>query len=91
MGVFQAVLVVVKTAFRPGGAVVAGVGRPVSSGTPEGNVLWVAGCTLPGMYTSAVITAFKRHLTFVGKSLVQLNLFIDSGFVFADGLCNGGF
>ncbi len=40
--------------------------------------------------TPAVIVAFQRHLTFVGKSAVQPDLFADSGFVFADGLCDGG-
>ncbi len=90
MGVLRAVLVFIKTTFRPVGTAVAGAGRPVSSGTLERGVFGAVRRALSAMDTPAVIAAFERHLTFVGKSTAEPDFFTDSGFVFADGLCDGG-
>jgi len=90
VGIFGAILVFIKTAFGPVGTAVAGTGSPVPPGTLERGVFGAFRGALPAINTSAVIVTFQGHLTFVGKSPVEPDFFTDSGFVFADGLCDGG-
>jgi len=88
--VFGAILVFIKAAFRPVGTAVAGTGSPVSPGTLKRDVFGAVQRAQSAMDTLAVIIAFQRHFTFVCKRAVEPDLFTDSGFVFADGLCDGG-
>jgi len=90
VGVFRTILIFIKTAFRPVGTAVAGARSAVSPRTLERGVFGAFQGALSAINTPAIIVTFQRHLTFVGKSTVQFDFFPDSGFVFADGLCNGG-
>ena len=90
MGFFGAVLVFIKTAFRPVRTSVAGARGTVSSGTFEGDVLGTVRRTEPAMDALAIIGAFKGQLTFMGKGPVKPDLLADSRFVLTDRLSDSG-
>jgi len=70
MGIFRAILVFIKTAFRPAGTAVAGTRSAISSGALERSVFRAVQGAPSAIDTFAVIIAFKGHVTFVGKSPV---------------------
>ena len=91
MGIFRTVLIFVKSAVGPFRAAVAGTGSMVTSLTAEGLILWAIRSALTVKRTFPIVDTFQRHLTFMGKSPVELNLFAYSRFVFTYGLCNRSF
>ena len=76
---------------RPVGTAIAGTGSAVTSGAVEGRILRAVQGTLTLKRTFAVIIAFERHLAFMSKGPVEFDFFAHRGFVFSNGLCNGGF
>lgn len=58
----------------------------VIPGAAEGFVLRAVRGALTAKGTFAVVVAFQRHLTFVGKGPVEFDFFADSGLVLTYGL-----
>lgn len=91
MGLFWTLLVFIKTASGPVGTAIAGARGAVASGTMERTVLRTVRCTLAAVNTFFIMIALQRHFTLMSKGSVKLNLLADSGFILADGLCDGSF
>ena len=75
----------------PAGAAIAGAGGAVAPGAVEGAVLRTVRGTLAVKGAFAVVAAFQGHLTFMGKRAAESDFLADSGFIFADSLCNSCF
>lgn len=90
LGTFRRILIFAEMAAAPIGTAVAGTGGTVSSGAAEGGVFGAVRGAIAFKDTFAVVGAFQRHLAFVGKDPMELNFLTDSGFVFPNGLGDGG-
>ena len=91
MGVFRTVLVFIKTTAGPAGTAIADTRGAVTSGAMKRTVLRTVRCTLAAVNTFFIMIALQRHFTLMSKGSVKLNLLADSGFILADGLCDGSF
>ena len=91
MGVFRTVLVFIKTTAGPAGTAIADTRGAVTSGAMKRTVLRTVRCTLAAVNTFFIMIALQSHFTLMSKGSVKLNLLADSGFILADGLCDGSF
>ena len=87
--IFRGVAELVEAAARPAGTAVAGTGRAVTSGAAERRVFGAVRSALAAMNTFAIMVAFERHLTLMGKGAMEADLFGDGRSIFTDGLGDG--
>ena len=87
--IFRAVAELVEAAARPVGTAVAGARRAITSGAAERRVFGAVRSALAAMNTFAIMVAFERHLTLMGKGAMEADLFGDGRSIFTDGLGDG--
>lgn len=87
--IFRGVAELVEAAARPVGTAVAGTRRAVTSGAAERRVFGAVRSALAAMNTFAIMVAFERHLTLMGKGAMEADLFGDGRSIFTDGLGDG--